>query len=113
MRKNSVDLSACVQTEGSGTIRTIWCLAPLTQDNLAASPRVCEPSDSPGGRPHLQHMNSLYCTYSAESAINVCSSGIILMLVLGFYSGVSGAVSTVYLFSLCVVVSLVGSLLVH
>jgi hypothetical protein len=29
--------------------------------------------------------------------------GIILILVLGFYSGLSGAVRTVYLFSLCVV----------
>jgi hypothetical protein len=29
--------------------------------------------------------------------------GIILILVLGFYSGLSGKVRTVYLFSLCVV----------
>jgi hypothetical protein len=41
---------------------------------------------------------------------------IILMLELGFYSGLSGRLRTVYVFSLCVrVVSLflVGSLLVH
>jgi hypothetical protein len=39
-------------------------------------------------------------------AYTFCSLGIILILVLKFYSGLSGGVRTVYLFSLCAVLLL-------